>query len=133
MIEIKVETAAGVSRAWVKRVLGRALKYQKVSNRGLSVLLTGNKKIRAINKQYLGHDYATDVISFGLDEKDFLGDIVVSVEMARRKAKELGLTYKEELARYLIHGVLHLLGYKDKTKKDYLIMHKRQEKILRWL
>ncbi|OGW83493.1 MAG: rRNA maturation RNase YbeY [Omnitrophica bacterium RIFCSPHIGHO2_02_FULL_51_18] len=97
---------------------------------GVSVLLTDDREIRKINKRFLNHNYATDVIAFGLDEEPLLGDIVVSVERARAVAKELGIPFKEELARYLVHGMLHLLGYEDKPKKKYDRMHKRQEKIL---
>ena len=91
----------------------------------MSVLITDDRRIRAINKRYLKHDYATDVVSFDT------GDIVVSVDTARRFAKELGIPAREELARYLVHGTLHLLGYVDKNKKDHALMHGRQEKLLK--
>ena len=136
-IEIRFEAVASTSREWIKRVVGSTLRAQGTSKGALSVLLTDNRTIQRINKKHLSHDCATDVISFWVDkkaltgpEKRYLGDIVVSVQMARQKAKELGIPFKEELARYLVHGVLHLLGYKDKTKKDYLKMHERQEQIL---
>ena len=130
-IEVRFDGTTNISQAWVKKVVSTVLRSEKVGSHSVSVLLTDNKKIRAINKKYLGHDYATDVISFGLDEKNFLGDVVVSVEMARQKARELGIPFKEELARYLVHGVLHLIGYRDKTRRDYSKMHKKQEHILK--
>ena len=94
----------------------------------LSVLMTDDRRIRKINKQFLNHDYATDVIAFPMGAG--CGDIVVSVDTAKRFAKELGIPFHEELARYLVHGTLHLLGYDDKKEKDRVKMHARQEKIL---
>jgi len=96
----------------------------------IGVLITGDRQIRKINKRFLKHDFATDVISFGLDDAGHCGDVVVSVDTARRAAKELKIPFREELARYLVHGTLHLLGYKDKKKKDHERMHRRQEKLL---
>ncbi len=90
--------------------------------------MTDNRGIRKINKRFLKHDYATDVIAFNYGE---MADIVVSVEMAKKVAKELGISFKEELARYLIHGVLHILGYDDKSFAKRKIMHARQEEILK--
>ena len=89
----------------------------------ISVSLVGNKKIRALNKKYLGRDCATDVLSFNysnepqsgdLQKEGFLGDIVVSVEKAQEQASEYGNTYEQEVADLVAHGVLHLLGVHHK-------------------
>ena len=61
------------------------------------------------------------------------GDIVVSAEFAKRYAREHNIPYKQELARYLVHGTLHLLGYDDRKKKDHERMHRRQEALLKKL
>ncbi len=105
------------------------LTAEKTHGWSIGVSLVSDRRIRVINKQYLKHDYATDVIAFGYGDK--LGDIVVSKDTARRMAKELGIPYQEELARYIVHGTLHLLGYDDKKKQDKTRMHQRQEKILK--
>ena len=101
------------------------------------MLLTNNKEIRAINQKFLKHDYATDVISFEAGsgylagkEADYLGDVVVSVDMAQSVAGDLGVPWREELARYLVHGTLHLLGYDDHAPKDREKMSDRQEEIV---
>ena len=120
----------GVNARWVRRVLSKTLAFEKKANGSIGVFLVDNKEIRKINKRYLSHDYATDVISFGLDESDHLGDLAVSAPMAKSVAAELGISFKEELARYLVHGTLHLLGYDDKNSKDKKRMFKRQEDIL---
>jgi probable rRNA maturation factor len=124
LIEVRFEKPAGVTAAWVKKVVAATLKAEKTAS-SMSVLLTDDRRIRGINKRFLKHDYATDVISFET------GDLAVSVDTARRFAKELGIPYRQELARYLVHGTLHLLGYDDKKERDRKRMHKRQEALLK--
>jgi len=83
----------------------------------IGVSLVDNKKIRALNKKYLGRDYATDVLSFNYSDGvsgDYLGDIAVSVEKAREQAQSYGNTYEQEIADLVAHGVLHLLGIHHK-------------------
>jgi probable rRNA maturation factor len=138
-IEIRFQKRyLGVDARWVRRILLKTLAYEKKRNSALSVFLTDDKEIRKINKRYLNHDYATDVISFWLkkehlagSESKYLGDLVVSVETAKNTAKEMRIFFKEELARYLVHGTLHLLGYDDKKPVDKKRMCARQENILR--
>ena len=126
MTEAIFHVKAGISKAWVCRVVEKVLRAEK-ARRNISVLVTNDREIRRINRRFLKHDTATDVISFDT------GDLVVSADTACRTAKELGIGGREELARYLVHGMLHLLGYDDKNEKDFERMHKRQEKILRSL
>ena len=128
---------SGISGGWVRKVVNAVLSREKAKRRSVSVYLTGNVEMRRINKASLKHDYATDVISFGCEglklvghESDHLGDLVVSVDMARDMAKEIGIVFREELARYLVHGTLHLLGYDDKTSPLKAVMHKKQEAAL---
>lgn len=84
----------------------------------LSILLTSDDEIRALNASFRGKDKATDVLSFSqregdghLEHSSSLGDVVISVETAQRQAKEAGVECGAELIRLLIHGVLHLVGY----------------------
>lgn len=105
-----------------------ALSAEGARGWSVGVRLVNDRRLRAINKKYLNHDRATDVIAFGYGGKS--GDLAVSTDTARRTARALGISYREELARYLVHGVLHLLGYDDKAPKKRARMHKRQEKIL---
>lgn len=129
--------AEGVPAAWVRRVIHTTITAEKSKKRFVSVLLTNNKEIRTINQKFLKHDYATDVISFEAGsgylagkEADYLGDVVVSVDMAQSVAQDLGVPWREELARYLVHGTLHLLGYDDHAPKDREKMSDRQEEIV---
>ena len=80
-----------------------------------------------LNLQYLQHDTLTDIITFDYVEGDLLnGDIYISVERVRENADMFGVTFDEELLRVLAHGLLHLCGFKDKSKKDAAEM-RRQE------
>ena len=134
LIEVMIRPGVrGISAARVRRAVADTLAVEKAKKRQVSVLLTGNREIRRINRRYLKHDYATDVISFGAGEKNYLGDIVVSAEMARSFSKKLRIPYPQELSRYVVHGTLHLLGYEDGSKKDKIKMRRRQERILKKL
>lgn len=103
----------------------------------ISILLEDDKGITAINKQYLGRARATDVISFRLWEGPFneihpeiFGDIVVNVQEAKRRSH----FFERELSLYVIHGILHLLGYIDDTKTNARHMRNRCNAILKgWI
>ncbi|OWP84129.1 rRNA maturation RNase YbeY [Flavobacterium davisii] len=84
-----------------------------------------------INKQYLEHDYYTDIISFDYTEGDVVsGDIFISIERVKENAIDLNTPFDEELKRVIIHGVLHYCGYKDKSAKEEEMMRlKEDEKI----
>ena len=132
MIEVRFHPRVrGLSAAFVRRAVSRTLAAERAPKKAVSVFVTTDADIRRLNKKFLKHDYATDVISFGLDDGRVLGDIVVSADFARRWAKKLGLAFREELSRYLVHGTLHLLGWQDDTPRRRARMHERQESILR--
>ena len=81
----------------------------------LSIALVDDANIRVLNKQYLEHDYATDVISFVIDATDdsIVGQLIVSTETAQRMAEEIGAPMEHELMLYVVHGTLHLVGLDD--------------------
>lgn len=79
--------------------------------RELSVLLTDDEGIRELNRRFRGKDKPTDVLSFPMEDPCLIGDIAVSMERARAQAAEFGVSENEELARLLVHGILHLIGH----------------------
>jgi len=84
-----------------------------------------------INRQYLNHDYYTDVISFDYCEDDVIsGDIFISVDTVRDNAQEYKVEFIKELERVMIHGVLHFVGYKDKTDEDSKVMRQKENQYL---
>ena len=84
-----------------------------------------------INKHYLNHDYYTDVISFDYSEDGIIsGDIFISVDTVKDNAKEYEVEFEKELARVMVHGVLHFIGYKDKTDEDAKLMRQKENQYL---
>ena len=78
-----------------------------------------NRTVLEINKEFLNHDYYTDIITFDYSETDVVsGDLFISIDRIKDNAKILNIPYKEELHRVIIHGILHLLGNKDKTESE---------------
>ena len=84
-----------------------------------------------INKQYLDHDYYTDIISFDYTEGNIIsGDIFISIDRVKENADEYNVTFDNELKRVIIHGILHYCGFKDKSTSDETLMRlKEEEKI----
>ena len=113
--------------AWIKAV---AASYgRKVGEIGY--LFVDDEKILEVNREYLGHDYYTDVITFDYDEDDTVsGDIVISLDTVRSNAQLFGKTYEEELNRVSIHGILHLCGINDKGPGEREIMEAAENKAL---
>jgi rRNA maturation RNase YbeY len=80
-----------------------------------------------VNKKYLNHDYYTDIITFDyVEDKIISGDIFISSDRVRENANQFNVSFEMELFRIIIHGILHLLGYKDKTKKDKSLMTEKE-------
>jgi len=85
----------------------------------------------AVNRDFLGHDYYTDIITFDYSTESTLnGDIFISLDTVRTNAKEIGTTFENELMRILIHGVLHLTGQGDKTPETKAQMTEKEERAL---
>lgn len=95
----------------------------------VNYILTNDNILLQLNKEYLRHDTLTDIITFDLSEKEGLitGDIYLSVDRARENAREYKVTLFEELKRLMIHGVLHLMGYHDKTAEEKVQMRAKEE------
>ena len=112
---------------WIKAV---AESYgRKVGEIGY--MFVDDAKILAVNNNYLGHDYYTDIITFDYDEGDTInGDLVISLDTVRTNAVQFGKDYDEELHRVIIHGVLHLCGINDKGPGEREIMEANENKAL---
>jgi probable rRNA maturation factor len=80
-----------------------------------TIAFVSDKRIRELNRQFRGVDKATDVLSFPEDDPDSLGDVAISVETAERQAKDNGLSFDNEIAQLILHGLLHLSGYDHET------------------
>jgi rRNA maturation RNase YbeY len=133
MLDVSVTNASGARYRGQREMIAsvqKALKGHKVTNAKVDIVLLSDSRIRTLNKQYLKHDYATDVITFPLEEQPLYGEIYVSLETARRQAKEYQVTVVNELCRLAVHGALHLLGYDDAEKKDREAMAAMENKYI---
>ncbi|MBQ8453130.1 MAG: rRNA maturation RNase YbeY [Prevotella sp.] len=97
-------------------------------------LFVDDEKILEVNREYLGHDYYTDVITFDYDEGTTVnGDIVISLDTVRSNAEQFGKDYDEELHRVIIHGILHLCGINDKGPGERELMEAAENRALQML
>lgn len=119
-------------KLWQKKIALKTLKFLNLKQL-VSIVLVGDKRIQELNKEYRHKNKVTDVLSFGdWQEEDFLGEVIICVPQAKRQAKEFGIDFKSEMARLLIHGILHLAGYDhEKSKKEEKIMFGLQDQILK--
>ena len=124
-----------VGRASVTDAVRAALDAGAPENRGeVTVMLVDDASIRRLNRRYRGKDRTTDVLAFdvgdGKDREEPFGDVVVSVETARRQAREYGAPLVEELQRLLVHGTLHLCGYDHHERREAARMHGLTRRLL---
>ena len=116
--------------AWIKAVA--ATYGREVGDVGY--MFVSDEKILEVNREYLGHDYYTDVITFDYDEDDIVsGDVVISLDTVRSNAELFGKDYDDELHRVIIHGILHLCGINDKGPGEREIMEAAENKALAML
>lgn len=94
----------------------------------LSFIFSSDDFILNINKEYLDHDFYTDIITFDYRENDTIsGDIFISIDRVKENAQTLSIPFLDELHRVIIHGVLHILGYKDKSPEEESIMRAKED------
>lgn len=130
-IHFRLEDEAA-TRKWILSVLSR-----EGSRAGeLNYIFCSDEYLHKVNLDYLDHDTLTDIITFDLsdeDEENISGDIFVSIDRVRENAEALGQDFLTELHRVLAHGVLHLLGYGDKTEEEKSLMRKKEDEHLNYL
>jgi probable rRNA maturation factor len=143
MIEINNLTSFAVDKKFFTGVAKIVLKGENKEKKNLSVVFVGKEEIKKINKKYRNKNHPTDVLSFGqilsfnpitsvrIFEKD-LGEVIICPEVVKENTKKYFSSpasgFKKEIAKVLIHGILHLLGYDhEKTKKEEIKMEKKEE------
>ena len=117
-------------KQWIKQVI--EAKGKKTGN--ITYIFCDDEYLLEVNKQYLQHDYYTDVITFDYVENDLIsGDIFISTDRVRENALAFCSSETEELHRVIIHGALHLLGLKDKSEKEASQMRQAENEALKLL
>lgn len=116
--------------AWIKKI---ANSYNKKIG-DVGYLFCNDEKILEINRQYLDHDFYTDIISFDYSEGNIIsGDIFISLDTVRTNSQKYNTDFQEELHRVIIHGVLHLCGLDDKLEEDAIRMRESENSALKQL
>lgn len=112
---------------WIKKII---VAEEKTCG-DLNFVFTSDEELLKMNLNFLGHNTYTDIITFDSCEGPVVnGDIIISVERVKENATKFETSFENELHRVIIHGVLHLCGYKDKSKADAEVMRKKENKAL---
>lgn len=114
--------------AWLNNIAG--IEKFKIIN--LSYSFCSDEYLLKINREHLNHDYLTDIITFDLsDDSGYIeGDIYISIDRVKDNARQMGVAMGLELKRVMVHGLLHLMGYGDKTKKEKIEMRAKEDAYL---
>ncbi len=121
------------NRTTLKLFIEKQLRKEGLSIGSLQYVFCSDEYLLGINKQFLNHDYYTDIISFDLSEQKgvLIGDIYISVDRVKENAKTHGNLLVQELLRVIFHGALHFCGYKDKKPADVKLMRAMEDKWLK--
>lgn len=126
-ISFKLPNPIKVSR-WIQS----AIKLEKHKLDNLNYIFCSDEYLNAMNVEYLNHTTFTDIITFSSSDQPgtIEGDIFISIDRVRENSKKFSQSFEAELHRVLIHGVLHLIGYRDKTGKEKLLMRQKEDAYL---
>jgi rRNA maturation RNase YbeY len=118
------------NRVALKAFIEKQMKKEGIVIECLQYVFCSDKYLLGINKQFLNHDYYTDIISFDLSETkgQLIGDIYISIDRVKENAKTVKTTQGNELLRVIFHGALHFCGYKDKKPADAKLMRSMEDK-----
>ena len=118
-------------RLAVRSWLGQIIESKNKSVGEVSIVMCSDERLWEINRKYLNHDFYTDIITFDYSEGvEISGDLMISYERVKENAKEEKVTVQQELRRVMAHGVLHLLGFKDKSEEDAAEMRSQEDAAL---
>lgn len=125
-----------VDTKWLKKAAASTLDLESVGGeKEVGIVLVDGEKMKDLNEKFRGRKMVTDVLAFPLRDnlvstKDLLGEVIICVERAKQEARERKHSLKEELTLLLVHGILHLLDYRDEKLGERKIMQEREREIL---
>lgn len=115
------------TRQWLKA----CIKSEGKKPGEINIIFCNDEYLQNINQEFLGKNYLTDIITFDFSEKDKIsGDLYISYERIKENAKKYNVSLEEEIWRVMAHGVLHLMGYDDKTKAKKQIIRKKEDDLI---
>lgn len=118
-------------RTGLKQFIRQLFRKERKPLHSLNYIFVSDQRLLEINRQYLQHDYYTDIITFDLsDGPATVAEIYISIDRVRDNAQTLGTSFKAELHRVIFHGALHLCGYGDKRKSEQEIMRSKEDYFL---
>lgn len=121
----------GKASARLRSILAAAARAAGPLKGPVDIHLVSDAAIRRVNRERLGHDYATDVCTFPMGEPFLWGELVISAQTARREARQRRIPLEREIAHYVVHGVLHLCGHDDRTVVQRRKMRRREMECLK--
>ena len=121
-----------INKRKIHLLVNRLTKELNFNISNLEINFISNDAIQKINKKYLDHDSTTDIITFNYssDLKNIDGEIIISIDDAKINSRKFKVSFYEEIARLVIHGILHLLGYDDQITNDKKVMKRMENKLL---
>jgi probable rRNA maturation factor len=129
-IRIFYENTSFRVKGWkkLKDIIIRVIRKENRVSGDLNFIITDDVTVRNINVQFLEHDYNTDVITFNYNENEIVnGEIYISLDTVKENSANYNVSLNNELRRVIIHGVLHLVGYNDKTNDEKAIMRENED------
>ena len=117
----------------IKKILINYIEKEGNQCEIINYVFCSDEYLLDLNKQYLKHDYYTDILSFQMGDQPIQGDIFISIDRVKDNAISLDIPFTDELYRVISHGVLHFLGYKDKTAQEQRIMRQKEDELIKLL
>ncbi len=134
MVEIhyqNIEEIPGLNSEFLFSWFTEVCKIESKELAEVNVILMSDEDLLEMNKEHLAHDYYTDIITFDYCEGDLIvGDLFISVDRVLDNSKEFNVSFNQELKRVMVHGVLHLCGYGDKTENEEKLMRVKENEML---
>ena len=121
-----------INDSQIKFLYNKILKNHKIKNIELSLILSNRNYLNQLKMKYFNQNYYTDVIAFNLNnqDEDIVGEIYVSIDDIKQNAEKFNVTFNDEFKRIIIHGLLHIIGYKDDTQNKKQIMTSFENKYM---
>lgn len=134
MVEVffeEIDQVPGVNPEFLFAWYTNVCHIEKKTMGDITLVFCSDEFLLHVNKEYLNHDYYTDIITFDYSEGHIVsGDLFISMDRVQENAFDFGVSFQDELHRVCVHGLLHLCGYKDKSEKEESIMRQKENEML---